>query len=161
MIAVWLWWWLYHQNRNTKKIQVVSYDCESSLSLTSLLPWCLMLWSNPADAKSFAPTESSESLLHWVCIEISKRDGMTKVVFESIFNSACCKYMNVLNVLKKGVWFFQVVFYFFSGCLISESSIAHDLWSMLYCSRFWNYEILLIVFEIVRFKTNWIFWCMS
>ena len=40
----------------------VSSNFESSLSLTSILPWLLVVLYNPADATSFAPTDTSEAL---------------------------------------------------------------------------------------------------
>ena len=58
-----------------KQLQIfflgVSNYCESSLLLTSLLPWWFVLGSNTEDAKVCAPTDSSESLLRWVYIEVS------------------------------------------------------------------------------------------
>ena len=62
-------------------LQGVSYDCESSFSFPSILPWWLLLWYNPDDATLFASTEASKALLRWVCTEVSKRGGTKKVLF--------------------------------------------------------------------------------
>ena len=55
----------------------ISNDCESSLSLPLVLPWWLVLWYNPEYSKSCSPTEASEALVRWFCIELSERCGMT------------------------------------------------------------------------------------
>ena len=59
----------------------VSNYCKSSLSLMSVLPWWLVLWYNTEGAKQCAPAEELESLVIWVCMEVSERCGMTKLVF--------------------------------------------------------------------------------
>ena len=41
---------------------------------------------------------------------------------------------------------------FFSGFVISAKSIGHSWWAMIYCCWYWNYDILLKILEIVRFK---------
>ena len=58
----------------------VSNECESSLSLMSILTWCLVLWSDTEDSKSCTPTEASQALFHWVFIEVLECCGITKVV---------------------------------------------------------------------------------
>ena len=57
------------------------------------------------------------------------------------FHSTCSNYMKVLKILKKYMWCCQAIFYFFKFFILSNS-INHGWWVMIYCSRFWNYEIL-------------------
>ena len=46
---------------------------------------------------------------------------------------------------------FKLLFVLFSEFVSSANSIVRGWWDMIYCCRFWNYDILLIIFDIVRF----------
>ena len=75
------------------------------------------------------------------------------------FHSTCSNFMKGLKVLKKDQWCCQVAFCFFSNFVTSSNFIGHCQWAMIYCCRFWNYDILLKCLEIMRFKNIYFDWC--
>ena len=67
--------------------------------------------------------------------------------------------MKRLNILKKDQWCCWSAFCFFSEFLGLANSIGYRWGSMIYCCRFWDYEILLKNRNCEVKKKEYFDWC--